>query len=129
MKSQLTQLQQQTIGRRDHDRAAPLHRRHRRRGAAAPAHANATTEPATVIASYGEINYNRPTHAGQDAQADLRRFVLGLQHRLDPKTKVVAEIEVEHAVSSAPMPARSRSSRPMSSASSIRPGPCAAVSS
>src|SRR5206468_3998051 len=58
------------------------------------------TEPATVIGSYGEINYNRPTHAGQDAQADLRRFVLGLQHRLDPKTKVVAELEVEHAVSS-----------------------------
>jgi hypothetical protein len=59
-----------------------------------------SSEPATVIGSYGEINYNRPTHASQDAQADLRRFVIGLQHRLDPKTKVVAELEIEHAVSS-----------------------------
>ena len=57
-------------------------------------------EPATVLGSYGEINYNRPSHAGQNAQADLRRFVLGLQHRMDGKTKVVAELEVEHAVAS-----------------------------
>jgi hypothetical protein len=59
------------------------------------------SEPATVISSYGEINYNRPTRAGENTQADLRRFVLGLQHRTDAKTKVVAELEVEHAVSSA----------------------------
>ena len=57
--------------------------------------------PATVISSYGEINYNRPSRAPQLAQADLRRFVLGLQHRIDDKTKVVGEIEVEHSVSSA----------------------------
>jgi outer membrane murein-binding lipoprotein Lpp len=58
-------------------------------------------EPATVLSSYGEINYNRPTRASQNTQADLRRFVLGLQHRIDPKNKVVAELEVEHSVSSA----------------------------
>lgn len=57
-------------------------------------------EPATVLTSYGEINYNRPRN-GENAQADLRRFVLGYQHRFDPKTKLVAEVEVEHAVSSA----------------------------
>ncbi len=56
-------------------------------------------QPATVPSSYGEINYNRPSNAA-DAQADLRRFVLGFQHRFDSKTKVVAELEVEHAVSS-----------------------------
>jgi len=58
-------------------------------------------EPATVLTSYGELNYNRPTRHSQDAQADMRRFVLGFQHRFDDKTKVVTELEVEHAVSSA----------------------------
>jgi hypothetical protein len=61
----------------------------------------ATSEAsATVFSSYGEINYNRPNQ-GPGAQADVRRFVLGLQHRFDAKTKVVTELEVEHSVSSA----------------------------
>ena len=68
--------------------------------AAAPALA-ADEPPATVLSSYGELNYNRPTHRSEDTQADLRRFVLGFQHRFDAKTRVVAEIEVEHAVASA----------------------------
>ncbi|HEX6706688.1 MAG TPA: hypothetical protein VF169_18155 [Albitalea sp.] len=91
VKAQLVQLQQQ--------RAAPP--------APAPAPAAPVAaaptpaQPATVLSSYGEINYNRPTSASQNAQADLRRFVLGLQHRFDAKTKVVAEVEVEHSVSSA----------------------------
>ena len=59
------------------------------------------TGPATVLSSYGEIHYNRPSRAPQQAQADLRRFVLGLQHRIDDRTKVVGELEVEHSVSSA----------------------------
>ena len=58
-------------------------------------------EPATVLSSYGEINYNRPRKAPGDTRADLVRFVLGYQHRFDDKTKVVAELEVEHAVASA----------------------------
>ena len=58
-------------------------------------------EPATVLTSYGEINYNRPTRDAKNAVADVRRFVLGFQHRFDDRTKVVAELEVEHAVSSA----------------------------
>ncbi|MBC7731494.1 MAG: hypothetical protein H7306_06280 [Bacteriovorax sp.] len=64
----------------------------------------ATTEPATVLTSYGEINYLRPTKASQNAVADMRRFVLGYQHRFDDKTKVVTELEVEHGVSSASDP-------------------------
>ena len=64
----------------------------------------APSEPATVLTSYGEINYNRPTRATENTQADLRRFVLGYQHRFDARTKVVAELEVEHAVSSASDP-------------------------
>jgi len=69
--------------------------------AAAPATNTASSEPATVLTSYGELNYNRPTKASENAQADMRRFVLGFQHRFDAKTKVVTELEVEHAVSSA----------------------------
>ncbi len=66
--------------------------------------AAAPAEPATVLTSYGELNYNRPTKASENTQADMRRFVLGFQHRFDPKTKVVTELEVEHGVSSADDP-------------------------
>lgn len=60
----------------------------------------AAEPPATVLTSYGEINYNRPRDS-KNAQADMRRFVLGFQHRFDDKTKVVTELEVEHAIASA----------------------------
>src|SRR5450432_398686 len=59
-----------------------------------------SAEPATVLTSYGEINYNRPTRDTKNTVADVRRFVLGYQHRFDEKTKAVTELEVEHAVSS-----------------------------
>ena len=71
---------------------------------ASAANSGASNQPATVLTSYGEINYNRPTRASENAQADVRRFVLGYQHRFDAKTKVVTELEVEHAVSSADDP-------------------------
>jgi len=100
VKAQLTQLQQQrnapTTAPQATAPAAPAPV-----AAAAPAPAS---EPATVLTSYGEINYNRPTHASENAKADMRRFVLGYQHRFDAKTKVVTELEVEHAVSSADDP-------------------------
>ncbi|HEY1398777.1 porin, partial [Roseateles sp.] len=60
--------------------------------------------PDTVLTSYGELTYNRPTKAKENAQADVRRFVLGYEHRFDAKTKVVTELEVEHAVSSSSDP-------------------------
>lgn len=56
----------------------------------------------TTLFSYGEINYNRPTHDSNAAQADARRIVLGLEHRMDTRTKAVIEIEFEHAVTAAP---------------------------
>ncbi len=84
--------------------------RRERAGPATPAPAPTATatmtaeppraEPTTALTGYGEINYNRPRDSGQ-AQADLRRFVLGLQHRFDDRTKLVTELEIEHAVSSA----------------------------
>lgn len=58
------------------------------------------SEPATVLTGYGEINYNHYNKDSSRDQADMRRFVLGLQHRFDAKTKMVGELEVEHAVSS-----------------------------
>ena len=67
---------------------------------AAPASV-AAGEPITVLSSYGEINLNLPRRRSQDAQADVRRFVLGFQHRFDERNKLVTELEVEHAVSSA----------------------------
>ena len=63
--------------------------------------APAAAESSTVLTSYGEMGarfYRRDT--GRNS-ADLTRFVLGFQHRFDDKTKVVTELEVEHAVSSA----------------------------
>ncbi|MBV6319340.1 hypothetical protein [Duganella violaceipulchra] len=57
--------------------------------------------PATVFGAYGEINYNRPSKNASGAQADVRRAVIGIEHRFDPKTKMVAEFEWEHAVVSA----------------------------
>ncbi|MEO8125008.1 MAG: hypothetical protein ABI633_13250 [Burkholderiales bacterium] len=74
--------------------AAPL-------DAQATANAARPEQPATVLSSYGEINLNLPTNDSAQTRADLVRFVLGYQHRFDEKTKVVAELEVEHAVSSA----------------------------
>ena len=50
---------------------------------------------------YGEINYSRPAGNASDATADLGRFVLGLEYAFDDRTRLMSEVEVEHAVSSA----------------------------
>ncbi|MBC7453282.1 MAG: hypothetical protein H7335_06190 [Massilia sp.] len=54
----------------------------------------------TVITGYGELNYNRPSKNASAAQTDVRRAVIGIQHRFDDKTKLVSEFEWEHAVTS-----------------------------
>ena len=59
-----------------------------------------TSEPATTLFGYGEINYNRPRNNSADAQLDVRRAVLGLAHRFTDKTRLGMELEVEHAVAS-----------------------------
>ena len=63
--------------------------------------ANLPAGPQTVLTGYGEVNYNRPTKDPSQAQTDLRRAVIGIQHRFDDKTKLVTEFEWEHAVTSA----------------------------
>jgi hypothetical protein len=54
----------------------------------------------TTLFGYGEIAYNRPTHSSSDTQADMARAVLGWAHRFDDRTRMAAELEVEHAVAS-----------------------------
>lgn len=61
----------------------------------------AAAAPSTVITGYGELNYNRPSKNASAAQTDVRRAVIGIQHRFDDKTKLVSEFEWEHAVTSA----------------------------
>lgn len=72
-----------------------------RQQAAAAAPAAAAGGAATVLTGYGEVNYNRPSKDASAAQADVRRVVIGIAHRFDDKTKVVAELEWEHAIASA----------------------------
>jgi hypothetical protein len=57
--------------------------------------------PATVLTGYGEVNFNHYNGDKSKNTADMRRFVLGVQHRFDAKTKLVTELEIEHAVASA----------------------------
>jgi len=60
----------------------------------------APAAPQTVLTAYGEINYNRPTRNASQAQTDVRRAVIGFQHRFDERTKLVSEFEWEHAIAS-----------------------------
>jgi hypothetical protein len=65
-----------------------------------PAAGLPSSAPPLVITGYGEINYNRPSDPA-DQVADLRRFVFGLHYRFAERTRLVSEVEIEHAVSSA----------------------------
>ncbi len=69
--------------------------------AAGPGYAFPQLGADTVLSSYGEIQYSRPSKSTADTTADVGRFVIGLQHRFDERNRVVTELEVEHAVSSA----------------------------
>ncbi len=62
--------------------------------------AQAEEQSATTLWGYGEIAYARPVHNSSEAQADLARAVLGWGHRFDDRTRMAAELEVEHAVAS-----------------------------
>lgn len=55
----------------------------------------------TALWGYGELNYSHPTAHVADAQADLRRAVIGFSHAFDDATHVYGELEWEHAVTSA----------------------------
>ncbi len=57
----------------------------------------------TSLFGYGEINYTRPRQdtAQSQAQADVRRAVIGIGHRFNDKLKLISEYEFEHAITSA----------------------------
>lgn len=55
----------------------------------------------TTLFGYGEINYNSYRRDSSRNQADIRRAVLGVVHQASDKTRIVSELEVEHAVASA----------------------------
>ncbi len=55
----------------------------------------------TTVSSYGEIGYSRPTKQVGASNTDVQRAVIGMQHRFDDRTKMVAEWEWEHAITSA----------------------------
>ena len=55
----------------------------------------------TRLWGYGELNYNHPTGKSEDAQADVRRAVIGFSHAFSEDTHVYGELEWEHAVVSA----------------------------
>jgi len=63
--------------------------------------AQAEEQSATSLFGYGEIAYSRPKNDTSATQADLARAVLGWSHRFDSRTRMAAELEVEHAVASA----------------------------
>jgi hypothetical protein len=70
--------------------------------AAALTAADQTHEPTWF--GYGELNYTRPQGNSANATADLGRFVIGLEYAFDDRTRLMSEVEVEHAVSSADDP-------------------------
>src|SRR5882672_3151964 len=61
--------------------------------------APASGAPALSWFGYGEINYSRPDDSNATS-ADVGRFVLGTSYSFDDKTRLVSELEVEHAVAS-----------------------------
>ena len=76
VKAQLQQMQDEKAKAAAAPAAAPAPA-----PAAAPvAVAAVPAQPATTLTAYGEINYNRPKDSSQ-AQADVRRFVLGFERR------------------------------------------------
>ncbi len=75
--------------------------------AVAPQPPTPTGSPGIAVADstrlwgYGELNYNHPTGKSADAQADVRRAVIGFSHAFNEDTHVYGELEWEHAIVSA----------------------------
>ena len=51
----------------------------------------------TTVGGYGEINYNNFDEASQRDEFDLQRFILFVGHEFNEKTRMMSEIEFEHA--------------------------------
>ena len=68
----------------------------------APAPAAVETNP--NFFGYGELNFSQLSNDSSSATGDVARFVIGMGYRFDDKTRLVSELEVEHAVASADDP-------------------------
>jgi len=68
--------------------------------AAATSSLQSSWAASTTVSAYGEIGYTRPTKSTKDTNTDVQRAVIGIQHRFDDRTKMVAEFEWEHAITS-----------------------------
>ncbi len=55
----------------------------------------------TTLVGYGEINMNAYRRDRTQNQVDIRRAVFGIAHQASARTRIVSELEVEHAVTSA----------------------------
>ena len=64
----------------------------------------ALAEQNPTLFGYGEVSYSNPSGDAADATADLGRFVLGVGYRFDDKTRLMSEVEIEHAIASADDP-------------------------
>lgn len=53
---------------------------------------------------YGQVDYARPRDNPSDTTATVSRFVVGMSNQFDEKTRLVSELEIENAVSSADDP-------------------------
>ena len=63
---------------------------------------SAKVDSATTIGGYGEITYsNFKNDTEHPATADLRRFVISVNHRFNDKISLHSELEIEHGVTSA----------------------------
>jgi Phosphate-selective porin O and P len=56
---------------------------------------------ATTLTGYGELNYNRYRKNSAANQFNVRRVVIGVNHRFNDSTKLVTEIEIENGIASA----------------------------
>jgi hypothetical protein len=95
LRQQADQVQQQTAQVQQQAQAV---QQVQQEVSAAAAASTRPGEPATVVTSYGEIGYSRPSKSPQNAFVDVQRAVIGVQHRFDDKTKLVSEFEWEHAI-------------------------------
>ncbi len=53
---------------------------------------------------YGQVDYGRPKDEPSDTTETVSRFVIGMTNQFDEKTRMVSELEIENAVSSADDP-------------------------
>ncbi len=73
-------------------------------GETASSTSSATNDSGLNFFGYGQVDYARPKDNPSDTTATVSRFVVGMSNEFDEKTRLVSELEIENAVSSADDP-------------------------